>query len=236
MVVSDLDVFERGDGVVHENGCGTVERDQVGSQGLAADAHEADRQTRRLLAWESGLEKPDHALFFFSDAKQKNIGFSASSLLLGVSVDIELVARNQGNSAPGNEWRTKQRDGCRGHAAARALASESGDGARVGQKEGRLFPNLGEKLVEIVRCGRALPGLDALGGRYVFQQTVVTVVDELAFLAFLDVFDHQAELFADLIVRIAVEIGNAGLYVEHGRYGAERVFSGFLFVLDVGFG
>jgi hypothetical protein len=48
------------------------------------------------------------------------------------------------------------------------------------EKEGRLLPDFGEKFVEIVGCGRALSGRNALGGGNVLQETVVTVVDQQA--------------------------------------------------------
>ena len=104
----------------------------------------------------------------------------------------------------------------------------------MGQEEGRLFPDLGQQIVEIVRGRGAGQRRDALLVRDVGQKAVVRVVDQLGFLTFLDGFDGQAELFLDLVVRAAVQIGNAGMHIKNGGDGIEEIFTRLLVVIDIG--
>ena len=66
------------------------------------------------------------------------------------------------------------------------------------------------------------------------EKTVFLVVDQLAFLALLDRLDRQAKLLFDLIVRHAVEIGDARVDVEDRLHGAQQVLARILDVIDVG--
>ena len=49
---------------------------------------------------------------------------------------------------------------------------------------------------------------------------------------FLDSLDRQAQLLFDLILRTAVEIGNAGVDIEDGRDGAQKILARCLLVVD----
>ncbi len=127
-------------------------------------------------------------------------------------------------------------DRWRRNAAASAFAAERGDRARVREEEGRLLPNFGEKFVEIVGSRGAFARLDALRRGDVIEQAVVGVVDELVFLIFFDVFDVEAQLFADLIEGIGVNVGDARVDVDDGGDAAEGVLAGFRVIVDVGVG
>jgi hypothetical protein len=72
--------------------------------------------------------------------------------------------------------------------------------------------------------------------RGIDQQAVIGVVDELAFLAFLHHLDGEAELLADLVVRVAVQIRHARVHIQHGGDLAQRVLAWLLFVIDERFG
>ncbi len=48
-------------------------------------------------------------------------------------------------------------------------------------------------------------------------------------------YDQQAQLLLNLVVGMAVEIGNAGLDVENGGDGVERIFARRVLVIDEGF-
>jgi hypothetical protein len=56
VVFVDMDVLQNAEGVIGQNHNRTVKRDQVGSDGLVVDAHEANREARRYFPWNSGLE------------------------------------------------------------------------------------------------------------------------------------------------------------------------------------
>ena len=62
-------------------------------------------------------------------------------------------------------------------------------------------------------------------GGGVGEQAVLLVVDELALLALLDGLDGEAELLSDLVVRDAVEVGDARVDVEDRVDGAESMYS-----------
>ena len=62
------------------------------------------------------------------------------------------------------------------------------------------------------------------------------IVDEFAFLPLLHLLDQQAKLLLHLIERLAVEVGDARLHVEHGRDGLEEIFARGLLIIDEGLG
>src|SRR6185312_14244529 len=95
------------------------------------------------------------------------------------ALDLELVAGDEGDAAPGDERRAEHVDGRRRDAPAGALAAEGGDGERVGEEEGGLLPDLGDQLVEVVGGGGAGAGGDALRGGGGVEEAVVLVVHEL---------------------------------------------------------
>jgi hypothetical protein len=107
----------------------------------------------------------------------------------------------------------------------RAFAPEGGNCARMSEEKRRLFPHLGNQLVKIVGCRRTVSGGDSHPRRDIGQNAVIRVEDELALLALLDLFDQQAKLFLDLIVRLVIEIGDAGLDIENGRDRVQEIFA-----------
>ena len=65
---------------------------------------------------------------------------------------------------------------------------------------------------------------------------LVGIVDQFGFLLFLHLFDQQAELFLDLIDRVAVVIGNTGLHIQHRGDRIEPIFIRLFFVRNEGLG
>ena len=57
-------------------------------------------------------------------------------------------------------------------------------------------------------------------------------VEKFALLLLLYAFNQQAQLLAYLVIRIAKEIGNAGVYVENRIDAAQSVFSWRGFILN----
>ena len=104
----------------------------------------------------------------------------------------------------------------------------------MGEEEARLLPHLGQQLVEIVGRRRTFAGLDALRRRGAREQAVFGVVDQLAFLALLHPLDQQAELFLNLVERLAVEVGDARLHVEDGGDRLEEILARVRIVVDEG--
>ena len=68
MELGYVDLFENAQSVVRQHGGRAVERDQIGSDRLAVDAHEANRQTGRDFSRNAGLEQTDDALFLLTGA------------------------------------------------------------------------------------------------------------------------------------------------------------------------
>ena len=83
---------------------------------------------------------------------------------------------------------------------------------------------MGAPVRVLMRCSAAGVG----------EQAVLRVVDQLALLALLDGLDGQAQLLLDLVVRAAVEVGDAGVDVEHGGDRAQDVLARVLLVVDEG--
>ncbi|MCY1518706.1 hypothetical protein D9M68_534300 [compost metagenome] len=193
---------------------------------MVVDAHEAHRQPRALLARQARLKEAHHALALVAHAQQQDLALAVGHR--------HLVRRNQRNAAPGDELRTEQAHRGRRRAAARGLAAERGNGQRVREEERGLLPHLGQQLVQVVGRGRAGQREDALLFAHLRQQAVVGVVDELALLVLLDRLDREAQLLLDLVVRAAVQVGDAGVHVEHGAHGIQVVLARVLFVVDEG--
>lgn len=104
------------------------------------------------------------------------------------------------------------------------------------QEEAGFFPDFGDELVEVIRGGRTGAGVDALGWRDAMEKAVFAVIDELRFLSLLNRLYDQPQLFADLIIGFAVQIGDPGMHVEDGVDGAEVVFPWVLDIVDEGLG
>ena len=101
------------------------------------------------------------------------------------------------------------------------------------QEKGRLFPYFRNQFVQVVRRGCACARLDSLRIRYVFQKSVVIIVDQLALLPLTETFNCQRQLLLDLIIWRAINILNGRVHIDNGRYGIEAVFPWFTFVLHI---
>ena len=82
--------------------------------------------------------------------------------------------------------------------------------------------------------GGPAAGMDALLEIRVVQQPEVAVVDHLVLLALLQRLDGQPQLLLGLVHRVAEEVGDAGVHVEHGLGHAQLVLAGRELVVDEG--
>ena len=71
-------------------------------------------------------------------------------------------------------------------------------------------------------------------GIHFLQQAEIGIVDQLPFLAFLDRFDRQPDLFAELVNFVAVKIGHARVRAQHRLDGAQMIFARVLLVIHEG--
>src|SRR6185369_14217655 len=129
-------------------------------------------------------KEANHAALPLAGTQQQNVAHVAALVVL---VHVQLVGRDQRQTAPGQERRAEQGGGWWRYAAARAFTTERGDRLRMREEERRLFPDLGDQVVQVIRGGRTDARGDALGRNDVAQQAIVRVVDQLALLA---LFDH----------------------------------------------
>src|SRR5580698_4111838 len=80
MVAADFNVLEYSQRVIGQDRGGAIERNEIGGDRLAIDAHEADGQARRDFAGDARLEQPDNALFLLAGAQQQDAGLAAAFL------------------------------------------------------------------------------------------------------------------------------------------------------------
>src|SRR6185436_18008409 len=95
MVTTHVDLIERRDRVVGQDGGGAIQGDEVGRDRPVIDAHEADRQPGRLLAWKPRLVHPDDTLLLLAHAEQEDAGLPSAGGGLRLSVHVQLVDRNE---------------------------------------------------------------------------------------------------------------------------------------------
>src|SRR6185437_11957606 len=134
MVVSDLDVFEHSKCILGQYGGRAIERDQIGSDRIAIDAHKTYGKAWSLFTCQTWLEQAYHSLFLLAGAQQQDIGLSRG-------IDAKFVGGNEGDAPPGQKWGTEEDRRGRRNSTPRALAPEGRDGARMFQKESRFFPD-----------------------------------------------------------------------------------------------
>jgi hypothetical protein len=103
---------------------------------------------------------------------------------------------------------------------------------RMREKKRRLLPYPGNQFVEIVGRRRTLAGLDLHRRMRVGEKAIFRIVDEFGLLPLLHLLGQQAHLFLDLVVRVIIEVGDARLHVEHGRYRIHRIFARRFLVID----
>src|ERR1700722_4425567 len=104
------------------------------------------------------------------------------------------------------------------------------------EEEAWLLPHFGQELVKVVRSGPSFARPNALARRRAGEEAVFAVVDELALLSLLHLFDEEAQLFLDLIEGLAVEVRYARLYVENGGHRLEKILARVLDIVDERFG
>src|SRR5580700_9294071 len=95
MIIAHFDVLENGNSVLGQHRGGAIERNQVRTDRLAADAHETHREARRLFAGKTRLEKADDALLLFAHAQEENAGLSAGRGGFAFPIDVNLVGGHQ---------------------------------------------------------------------------------------------------------------------------------------------
>jgi hypothetical protein len=71
--------------------------------------------------------------------------------------------------------------------------------------------------------------------RGIGEKTVIRIIEELGLLALLDLFDEQAKLFLDLIIRLVVKVGDTGLHIENGGDRVQEIFARGRVIIDEGF-
>src|ERR1700691_6534571 len=192
------------------------------------DAHETNRQAGGYFSRKSGLEQPHHALLLLTRTHEQDVG--------GLCLYGEFVARDERDPPPGHKRGTEHRYGGRWYPSVIAFAAKSGDRAGMRQEEAWLLPDLGDEVVHVVGRGCAVPGLYFHFGRDVVEQTILGVVDEGRLLALLDLLYQKAQLLPDLVVRTAVQIGDARLHVQNAGHRGQRVFARLFLVIHIDLG
>ena len=102
---------------------------------------------------------------------------------------------------------------------------------RVGEEQLRLAAPR-QQLVHVVRGRRAGAGVDPLLEVGVVQQAELAVVDQLVLLALAQRLDGQPQLLLDLVHRLVVEVGDAGVDAQHRLRDAELVLARRQLVVD----
>src|SRR6201995_3313746 len=228
MVLSDFYILEHAQSVFCQHRCRAVERYQIRGYRVAANPHKTNRQSGSLLSWQPGLKQSYDALFSLPGAHEEDV-------CLPRPVDVQFVGQDQRKTSPGQERRSKNR-GCRWRNTAEgALPSKRSNRFGVREEECRLFPDAREQFIHIVRGGRSAAYRDLEGRINIVQEAVIGVVDELGLLALFHLLDRQPELLSNLVVRMAKQVGDAGVNVHHGRDRTERIFARSFYIIDEGF-
>src|ERR1700679_1392439 len=95
-------------------------------------------------------------------------------------------------------------------------------GARMSQEEAWRFPYLCQQFVKIIRRWRSFARRNPVVGAGLIQQSVVGIIDQLAFLALLYPLHSQPQLLAYLVVRTAVEVAHPGVHINDRRDRVQR--------------
>ena len=89
MVLIHADAFENAESIFSENGQRAIQRDQVRSDRLVVDAHEAHGKAQALLAGQVRLEESHHSLPCLSRAQEQDVArlwLDAAPLTRGLEV------------------------------------------------------------------------------------------------------------------------------------------------------
>ena len=187
-----------------------------------------DGQAGLLLSGDPGLVQADHALTFFAQPHQQDV---AAAL-----VDLELVARNNGNAAPGDHGRTKDLDGGRWNAAQGAFTAEGRNGLGMGQEHRRRLPDSCQQVVHVVGGWRPMAGRETHGRRNLVQQAEFVVVDQLPLLPLLHALDRQSQLLAKLVDRFVEDVGHARVNADDALQHGQRIFAWPFGIVHMGAG
>ena len=152
------------------------------------------------------------------------------------AADRDLVAGQHRHAAPGRTpgVRPTHRRRVAGRGPGGALAAERGDGLRVGQEEPRTCgagdssssrsSGVGGPVRVWMRCLEV----------GVVQQPELAVVDQLVLLALAQRLDGEPQLLLDLVHRLVVEVGDAGVHPQDRLRDAQLVLAGRGLVVDEG--
>ena len=193
MIVTHLNIFQHGDGIIGERCEAEIFGEQIGSHTKFVESHQTSRQRGGNLARDATLMQADDTLVLFAHTHEDDLCGANATASQVLSLYLYLVGWYQWNTAPQDDLRAKEIGGHRGYAAPCALTLEGGDGTRMGNEEGRLFPYQRQQFVKVVGSRRAIARGDAVGRIDCCQQTEVLVVDEFPLLAFLDALDGEPE-------------------------------------------
>jgi hypothetical protein len=133
MVVSDFYVLQHCDRIVGQDRSRAIERDQIGGQTAVVDSCKAHGKTRALLSCQTRLEEADDTLLALSHTDEEDLRFRH------LTGDMNLVGRNQGKTAPCEEWAAEESYGGWWNTTARAFTAKGCDGARMCKEEGGSF-------------------------------------------------------------------------------------------------
>ena len=137
-----------------------------------------------MFIFQTGLEQSDHTPFCLARPNQQYICLTALGHGFFKAVDKQLVSRDNRDTPPGKECASGNLLRYRRYSSFCAFPLKSCNGPGMRKEEGRFFPYLGNKLIQVIRGRRAVPCLDPLCIRNVFQEPIVIVIDQLAFLPF----------------------------------------------------
>src|SRR5947209_12644391 len=104
----------------------------------------------------------------------------------------------------------------------------------MSEEKGRLFPDLSKQFIHIIGGGGATTCLNSEGGGNAAEQAIIGVVDYFPFLPFLHGFDSQAQLLAQLVDRIVVDIRNAGMHTQDSLHYIQRILVGSVLIIYKG--
>ena len=135
-----------------------------------------------MLILQACLEESDNTALCLTGTNQQDVGLAALGSGVLQAVYQQLVCRNDGDSSPGYKCTACDIYNYRRYSTLGAFSFKCSDGAGMCQEERGLLPYLGDQLIQIIRCGCAISGLDPLGISDILQKTIIIIVDQLALL------------------------------------------------------
>ncbi len=136
----------------------------------------------------------------------------------------DLVAREDGNAAPGGHRVPADLRRLRVDAALGALAAERRDGPRVGEEESGSFHTLASSSSMSSGVGGPVLVCSRWERSALCSRPMSGLLMSSCFLALAQGLDGQAELVLDLVHRVVVQVGDPGVDLQHGLRDAQLVF------------